>query len=316
MRSCFDGIPFPLFMGSCLMCNHLIRRSQKAFTLIELLVVIAIIAILIGLLLPAVQKVREAAARMQSMNNLKQIGLAIQNHQDSVGYVPWPGRGGRYANITPAASADDSYQASYAFQILPYIEQGNYYQSFNGTLNKAPAGTQLSPIKGLLCPSRGRQGVATSGVLGPKTDYAINANVNDSNGGRGSANAKRRIETLGDGSSNTIAVGQKYMKRGDYPSSSGSGWDESILQGGSGGPSRSASWLIRDHATTAPNNQWGSPYVSGAPFAMYDGSVRFINFNVTQLKTSAAPRGILNASTNVFGCLLRADDGQAFKDNF
>jgi prepilin-type N-terminal cleavage/methylation domain-containing protein/prepilin-type processing-associated H-X9-DG protein len=100
-------------------------RALKGFTLIELLVVIAIIAILIGLLVPAVQKVREAAARLKCQNNLKQMGLAAHNYENTNGYLP-PWRGKVLVNGV-AYSNDASPQAL----ILPYVEQSNKYNQFN-----------------------------------------------------------------------------------------------------------------------------------------------------------------------------------------
>ncbi|MBN9120426.1 MAG: DUF1559 domain-containing protein [Planctomycetes bacterium] len=116
--------------------------KRAGFTLIELLVVIAIIAILIGLLLPAVQKVREAAARMKCSNNLKQIGLALHNYHDTNGKLPLGNRG---------SSPSGGYGYNWRLFVLPYVEQDNLFRRFD--TNQSSWSAAMAPCDGATIPA-------------------------------------------------------------------------------------------------------------------------------------------------------------------
>lgn len=160
--------------------------ARRAFTLIELLVVIAIIAILIGLLLPAVQKIREAGNRISCTNNLHQFGLAVQHYHDAISNLPTAGTGnlgderpgGAGVVYPPSASAGlgnwnpdgpKRQVAGWGYQILPYVDQDNVYLG-NGTTTPEAFESQVMniPLKVFRCPSRGaeqRKGAVTGNQI-------------------------------------------------------------------------------------------------------------------------------------------------------
>lgn len=262
---------------------------RAGFTLIELLVVIAIISMLIGLLLPAVQRAREAASRISCANNLKQIGLAIYQYEVAIGYYP--------------PSALGRGKATWAVLLLPYLEQDNLYRSWNLSrkyYEQAPIARQ-SAVKTYFCPSRrAASGLSVSGDVqsddttqthypGALGDYAI---VVDKSGhdmpdestcpnmtGSFQLETTLRFVDFTDGVTNAIFVGEKQVHIDKH----GVGWLDCSIYNGDYGTCHARG--TGAGLTTDPRDggsKFGSRHTGVVQFCFGDGHVRALPVGIDQ----------------------------------
>lgn len=270
------------------------RRRRRAFTLIELLVVIAIIGVLIGLLLPAIQKVREAANRLSCTNNLKQLGIGLLNYHEAFGgFMP-----GRINNVTATNNS-----CNWTPFVLPYIEQDNLYKRYRFDLRWDDAATNdlivRTNIKMFVCPSAPpRNDVradldypAANQIPLPNTFITPAPAADATFHGVLGKDVSRRIADIFDGSSNTLLLAEDagrdqlwQMGKLIALTGGGSGW---------GNPGSSIQLTGANPAVTPPaspgpcaincqnKNEIYSFHSGGANVLTADGSVHFLKANTT-----------------------------------
>ena len=260
--------------------NHTMQ-VRHAFTLVELLVVIAIIGILIGMLLPAVQQVREAARRCACANNMVQLGIAMHNYEFSLEHLP----AGVTNTTGPIRTEEIGEHVGFLVELLVYIEQDGIYNNFDKTVGtyapvNAPARQMVIPTYS--CPSfyitmndAGTAGVSNYGGCHHGAEKQIGAKDN----GVLFLNSKIQYADIDDGSSNTILLGEIA------PYSSTLGWAS-----GTRATLRNTSQILSQRTWEPLNSNppgvkvvggFGSHHPAGAQFCFADGSVRLLSFGTS-----------------------------------
>jgi prepilin-type N-terminal cleavage/methylation domain-containing protein len=314
------------------------RTRQAAFTLVEVLVVIAIIAVLIGLLLPAVQKVREAANSIVCRNNLKQIGLALHNYHDV--YQSFPP--GYAANVSYVDGfLDTSPGWGWAAFILPYIEQDNAYRQLN--LDQPPQNSSAiqTMLKVFTCPADMTpdtafpvpDGFGNTVCLAAPASYAAScgSDATDTRDRTGNGvffrNSRVRFADITDGTSNTILVGERAWAKAN------GAWAGAIPGGvimrGQFNPCQPnipGAWFpsstiaiahthlnnaLQDPDGSAGMDDFSSMHSSGSFFVFADGSVHFL-----RSVSSDNPDGSYTADGLIFQALGTRAGGEVFSGDW
>lgn len=269
--------------------------KRSAFTLVELLVVIAIIGVLVALLLPAIQSAREASRRASCQNNLKQIGVACQNHHDTYQYLPGAGCDGPHVTC---CNATERVGWAWSFYLTPFIEQGAVFDEPDTSAGAAVVATSVIPT--YYCPTR--RAPKLYGAYA-KCDYAANAGT-DMNGTDGAflrqwtglpkpadsilnpADQHRRFADVKDGLSNTLLIGEKQLHvttfgiaGGDNERWNNAGYDEDVVRCGYQTPEPD-DLHPDDTRPTFWSRRFGGPHPAGVNVVRVDGSVDVVSYDV------------------------------------
>jgi prepilin-type N-terminal cleavage/methylation domain-containing protein/prepilin-type processing-associated H-X9-DG protein len=312
-----------------------VQTSRPAFTLIELLVVLAILSVLFGLLLPAVQKVRETAARASCQNNLKQIGLACHNYHDTNQSLPPSYR----ASVPYTDGETDTLPGwGWAAFLLPQLEQGNLYRQLNFNLSVKQSPGIETMVKVYLCPSdltptsafSVPDGFGNPVALAGPSSYAacVGGDESDTEGPTGLGvfyrNSRTRLTDITDGTSNTILVGERAWANanGIWVGASAGGVCKRGQQNPC--PGSSAGWypaavLVQAHShlnntttdTDGGLDDFSSKHIGGSNFAFADGSVRFL-----RSVPSDNPDGSYTPDGLLFQAMGTRSNGEVVPDDF
>jgi prepilin-type N-terminal cleavage/methylation domain-containing protein/prepilin-type processing-associated H-X9-DG protein len=297
---------------------HNAPRRRPAFTLIELLVVIAIIAVLIGLLLPAVQKVRDAASRSSCTNNLKQLGLACHMFNDQRGTLP-----AGWVTSQPSGSVAPSPGWSWSLLILPFVEQDNLYAAINPdvtTPGAPPAAnaTLQTKVSVFRCPADpGYTAINTSFQSYGMSNYVINREVVGP-GRMDGSNTPNGLSVQGlnalDGTSNTILIGER-----DFTRNCAAVWGVRSSTSSASFEGRPGSGINPLNTASPPSSGSGSAQrlafnsmhtgAGGCNFLFGDGSVHYIANGISADPNDVWTNFPANAMNYVLQNLIHPNDG-------